>query len=205
MQTLVAIGGGSFQKNETRAIDEYIIKRTGKEHPKVIFIPAASKDDQGYAKRFKQYYRSLGCEVEAIRLWHTKLFYKEIANTLLEADVIYFGGGETPLLMQALDNFNLFDTLKEAYEKGIVIAGLSAGANILFTYGYSEIDDHYEMVKGVELVKGIFCPHAQKQERQGFLEACKSYEGLEAYPCADEKALCLEDEKVFFLQNNKEI
>ena len=193
MQTLVAIGGGSFQKNETRIIDDYIIKRTGKEHPKVIFIPAASKDDQGYAKRFKQYFRSLGCEVEAIRLWHTKLFYKEIANVLLETDVIYFGGGETPLLMQALDNFSLFDTLKEAYEKGIVIAGLSAGANILFSYGYSEFEDHYEFVKGMELEKGLFCPHAQRKERQGFMDACKGYVGLQAFPCEDCYAICVED------------
>ena len=193
MQTLVAIGGGSFQQNETFAIDEYIISRTKKEHPKVIFIPAASNDDQGYAKRFKQFYRSLGCEVEAIRLWHTKLFYKEIANTLLEADVIYFGGGETALLMQALDNFNLFETIKEAYQKGIVIAGLSAGANILFSYGYSDCQDGYQFVQGMELEKGLYCPHHQRKERQSFQMACQQYPDLPIYPCQDQQAVCIED------------
>lgn len=78
MKTLIAIGGGSFQKQETMSIDTYAISRCGKTQPHVLFIPLAGRDDQGYAKRFKQYYRSLGCQVEALRLLHTKLSNEEI-------------------------------------------------------------------------------------------------------------------------------
>ena len=67
MRRFVAIGGGSFQKQETLEIDQFIIQKTGKQNPRVLFLPAAAKDDQGYGKRFKQYYRSLGCEVKLLR------------------------------------------------------------------------------------------------------------------------------------------
>ncbi len=195
-RTLVAIGGGSFQKKETILIDSYIVERTGKRNPNVIFIPAASKDDQGYSKRFKQYYRSLGCNVESIRLWHTKLDYRCIQEQILQADIIYFGGGNTNLLMQAIFNFQLQETLRKAYDQGIVICGLSAGANILFTYGYSDSGNEMKLVKGCNLVEGLFCPHYQKAERKGFDEICKMYPNLKYYSCEDNYAICFEENNV---------
>ena len=102
MKTLIAIGGGSFQKQETRAIDMYAIARCGKSKPRVLFLPLASRDDQGYAKRFKQYYRTLGCEVQALRLLHTKLHIEEIYDTFRRQDIIYLGAGDTTFLMEQL-------------------------------------------------------------------------------------------------------
>ena len=154
MKTLLAIGGGSFQKAETRHLDLYAIARVNKTHPKVLFLPAASHDDQGYAKRFKQYYRSLGCEVEALRLWHTKLDKETLAQKVLAADIVYLGGGDTQMLMEALQLHELVSVLQQAYEAGIVICGYSAGANVLFSYGYSACADGLRFIKGCELVKG---------------------------------------------------
>ena len=102
MKTLIAIGGGSFQKQETMAIDTYAISRCEKTQPHVLFIPLASRDDQGYAKRFKQYYRSLGCQVEALRLLHTKLSNEEIYKKFRSQDMIYLGAGDTVFLMKQL-------------------------------------------------------------------------------------------------------
>lgn len=195
-KTLVAIGGGSFQKNETILIDKYIIERTGKNNPNVIFIPAASNDDQGYSKRFKQYYRSLGCNVEALRLWHTKLDARCIQDRILHSDIIYFGGGDTTLLMQAILNFKLEETLQKAYEQSVVICGLSAGANILFTYGYSDSGDEMRLVKGCNLVEGLFCPHYQKPERKKFDEVCKRHINLKSYSCEDCHAVCFEENSI---------
>lgn len=52
MRRFVAIGSGNFQKQETLKIDQFIIQKTGKQNPKILFLPAAAKDDQGYGKRF---------------------------------------------------------------------------------------------------------------------------------------------------------
>ena len=199
MKTIVAIGGGSFQKGETGRFDAYAIERTKQKHPKALLLPAASHDDQGYAKRFKQYYRSLGCEAEALRLWNTKLFTKALAQKVMQADLLYFGAGDTQMLMEALHMHALVENIIQAYEQGKVICGLSAGANILFTYGYSACENGFRLVEGCNLVKGLFCPHYQKEERKGFDIVCKQYPQLPAYGCEDKHAYCVEDDIIKLL------
>ena len=130
MKTLIAIGGGSFQKQETMSIDTYAISRCGKTQPHVLFIPLASRDDQGYAKRFKQYYRSLGCQVEALRLLHTKLSNEEIYKKFRSQDMIYLGAGDTVFLMKQLKQRKLDLLLKELSQQGIVICGTGIGVSI---------------------------------------------------------------------------
>jgi dipeptidase E len=39
MEDIVAIGGGELKDLETFLIDEYIVKLTGKENPKALFVP----------------------------------------------------------------------------------------------------------------------------------------------------------------------
>ena len=200
MKTLIAIGGGSFQKQETRAIDMYAIARCGKSKPRVLFLPLASRDDQGYAKRFKQYYRTLGCEVQALRLLHTKLHIEEIYDTFRRQDIIYLGAGDTTFLMEQLQLRKLDLLLHELADLGIVICGLSAGANVLFEYGYSNITtDRYDIVNGTGLIKGAFCPHYQKQERKAF-DTIYLKLGLQRMCCKDHQAYVVEDEKAFFLE-----
>lgn len=200
-KTWIAIGGGNFQKQETRAIDEYAISRCRKEHPHVVFLPTASHDDQGYAKRFKQYYRSLGCEVEALRLYHTKLTKAAIHQKLLEADMIYIGGGNLLALKEQFALWELKDVLKQAHDQGCVIAGLSAGANILFNYSYSDSgdDDGFIVVEGLHFVPGFFCPHYQEEARKSFDDV--SQQGTKKIACADGEAWVVEDEKAYYIGN----
>lgn len=201
MKTLIAIGGGSFQQGGTRHIDEYAIKRCGKTTPSIVFLPTASQDDQGYEKRFKQYYRSLGCDVQSLRLFHTKLSGEEIQDVLLQSDMIYLGGGNTKLLRDKFLDFGLDETLVRAYEQGIVICGYSAGANILFDYGYSDVleDGEFSFIEGFHLGKGLFCPHYQKTERKKF-DVEIDFSDIRKIGCSDGCAYIIEDTKKFFLQ-----
>lgn len=204
----MAIGGGSFQKGETRELDTYLIHKTQKEHPRVLFLPTAAKDDQGYAKRFKQYYRSLGYEVQALRLLHTKLSYDEIKEMFFSCDILYFGGGSLVFLMKTLQEMNLIDVIKEAYEKGVYCAGYSAGASLFYTYGYSDIASDgkvFDYVKGLGLVEGIFCPHAQDKKRIGFYKE-DTFLSLPRYGCVDQNAYLTEDGKTrsFYKNNEKQ-
>lgn len=202
MKTLIAIGGGSFQQGETRDIDVYAIQRTKKEHPRVLFFPTASHDDQGYAKRFKQYYRSLGCTVDALRLYHTSLTKFQIQELLFTYDMLYIGGGSTKNLLMKLQDMELEESFVRAYEAGIVCCGYSAGANLFFTYGYSDLYDngsHYELLKGFDIVAGAFCPHAQKEDRKTFYEVIKNKE-IKGFACDDGDAYILADEEGFFFR-----
>ncbi|MGX8851090.1 Type 1 glutamine amidotransferase-like domain-containing protein [Amedibacillus sp. YH-ame10] len=199
MKLMVAIGGGSFQKGETKKLDQYIISCTNKVNPKVLFLPTASKDDQGYAKRFKQYYRSLGCEVESLRLFHTKLGRDEIKEKICGCDIIYIGAGNMRMLMQAFQDMGIVEMLQEAYQKGVVCVGMSAGASCFFTYGYSDLKDDgtvFDYVKGCDFIKGCFCPHAQDDRRKGFYDGKKDV-GLKI-ACKDLDAYIYQEEIAFF-------
>lgn len=203
MRLAIGIGGGSFQRGESKAIDEYAIKNTGKANPSILFFPTASRDDQGYAKRFKQYMRSLDCKIEVMRLFHTKLSKEEIMMRIMESDIIYFGAGNMKRLMSALHEWDLVDTISKAYAKGVICIGNSAGASALFTYGYSDINDDgtsFSYIKGMNLVDGIFCPHAQDEKRKGFFRT-DTLDSLIKYPCEDCHAIVIKDGAIFRFPN----
>jgi len=48
VKKIVAIGGGEIRDSETLAIDKEIIRLTQKKHPKLLFIPTASSDNEDY-------------------------------------------------------------------------------------------------------------------------------------------------------------
>lgn len=193
---LAAIGGGNWQQKETIHIDKKIIEMSGKQHPRVLFFPTALKDDQGYAKRFKQYYRFLGCDVDAIRLLHTKKPYEQLEKEWLDYDILYLGGGDTKLLMDTLESTQVDQIIHQAYEKGIIIAGYSAGANALFHYGYAKQNNQYTFVEGMKLYDGVFSPHVQ--EREDYWEKAKQFHNA-IIGCEDKQAYIIEDGKGYYI------
>lgn len=50
MKKIVALGGGDMLNQSTRAIDQEIIRLSGKESPQFLFIPTASSDDEEYCQ-----------------------------------------------------------------------------------------------------------------------------------------------------------
>jgi dipeptidase E len=84
----------------------------------------------------------------------------------LSADVIYVGGGNTLHMMRVWRRLGVIKLLKTAYEKGTVLAGISAGAICWFESGHSDSMSFYNpqewkyiKVRGLGLIKGIHCPH----------------------------------------------
>lgn len=171
---IILIGGGNFEKGETLLIDQKVLSLTKKKEPTILMIPAAMKDDQGYGKRFKQYFRKLQANPSVLRLWHTKLSKEEVYQMFLQTDIIYLGAGSTLLLKEAIVKWELIPILQQAYQKGTIIVGISAGANILCSYGYSDIQENeYQMIQGIGLLPFVFTPHAQK--RPHFLEEASKH------------------------------
>ena len=84
IKRLVAIGGGNWQQKETKHIDQKIIEMSEKPQPRVLFFPTALKDDQGYAKRFKQYYRLtwLSCGLQYV-YYIAKKHYEQLEKRMV--------------------------------------------------------------------------------------------------------------------------
>lgn len=176
MKTLVAIGGGELRKLETLPIDQEIVRLTKKKHPKVLFIPTASHESLGYIELFNDVYgNQLGCVVDTLYLLESNN-PKQIQEQILSADLIYIGGGDTSFMMKIWYEHQVDRLLKEAYESGIVLAGLSAGAICFFESGYSDSQSfekeewEFSFVQGLGLIKGCVCPHYNEEGRESFDE-----------------------------------
>lgn len=166
MGKIVAIGGGEISKQETLAIDKEIIKLSGKKSPKVLFIPTASSDALSYIDDFENYYgRLLGCTVDTLKLINQPVEHKEITEKILNADIVYVGGGNTLMMMKLWRKLGVDKILKKAYQHGVVLCGISAGAICWFKFGNSDSRRFKNpvakliRVRGLGLLNGLLCPH----------------------------------------------
>ncbi|MDP2656647.1 MAG: Type 1 glutamine amidotransferase-like domain-containing protein [bacterium] len=191
MKKIIAIGGGDIGRPgypiETTKIDKEIIKLTGKKNPVLLFIPTASGDSESYFETVKNYFgKKLGCRTEVLYLLKGALTQQEIKNKILSADIIYVGGGDTLKMMQAWKKYGVVVLLRQAYDKGIVLSGLSAGAICWFKYGNSDSrkmkNPNAPLIKvsGLNLVSALLCPHYdfEKDRKSDLKKMMKKTEGI---------------------------
>ena len=94
-----------------------------------------------------------------------KLSKKEIERKVFDSDIVYVGGGDTLKLMRVWRKTGLDKILKQVYEKGIVLSGLSAGSICWFKYGNSDSRKFANpkadsiKVSGLGLINALYCPH----------------------------------------------
>lgn len=134
---IVALGGGGFsQEPDNLALDRYILSLAGRDRPRVAFVPTASGDADGYVERFYTAFRSLDCEPS-----HLGLFRREIPDLrayVLAQDILYVGGGNTKNMLALWRLHGLDRIFREAYERGVILAGISAGALCWFKEGTTD-------------------------------------------------------------------
>ena len=200
MKVIVPIGGGEISLKSTIEIDKYIVSLVNKETKKVLFIPTASGDMPSYIERFTNLYKELGCEVDTLLLSKTEND-NLIRSKIFSSDIIYIGGGNTARMMRIFKRTHVNEYLKLAYEKGIILTGLSAGAMAYFTNGYSDSNRSTNpeaslcLVKCLDLIHYCFCPHYNESERKSFDEFVvkKGFDGL---ALEDNVALVVTDDKI---------
>lgn len=193
VQTIVAIGGGEIGRPgysiETTEIDQEIIKLSGKEAPKLLFIPTASSDSLSYCEVVKEHFGDrLGCEVDNLLLIGTSLTLDEIKEKINSADIIYVGGGNTLKMLNVWKECGADSLLKLAWENGKIISGLSAGAVCWFKYfnsdtkKFTEGKEEYDLIKlkGLGWINGTFVPHfdTEVKREKHLQEMMKETEGI---------------------------
>lgn len=209
MGKIVAIGGGELSKGETYILDKYIVELACKSNPKLLFIPTASKDNEGYIERIHEYFGKLGCSVESLCLITKQYTDEEIRNRILNADIIYVGGGDTLRMIDKWKGYKVDLYLKEAYEKGIVLSGISAGSICWFEFGHSDSDFfinqnewEYIKVQGLGLIQAGHCPHYNQEGRESF-DQMMGGESMLGIALEDQTAFVEIDGKYTILKANK--
>ena len=170
MGTIIALGGGNFANGEMRSVAEEIIRMSGKQNPKVLFLPTAGFDDMNGDEPIRDTFVSLGCAFEPLLLTDETLTRGEIERAILSCDVVYAGGGNLQFLMDTWTRTGADAALRKAYEKGIVLSGFSSGAMCWFAGGYDDCGPEHSFVflRCMGLLPHIYCPHFTSEVWQKF-------------------------------------
>ncbi len=153
---IVAMGGGGFSDGDT-LLDDFVLGLAGRERPRVCFVATASGDSDFYTVRF---YRAFRGRAEPS---HLPLFATpppDVRAVLRDQDVIYVGGGSTANMLAVWRVHGLEALLREAWEAGTVLAGISAGAICWFEAGVTDSFGPLAALEGcLGFLEGSFCPH----------------------------------------------
>ncbi|MEU8175202.1 Type 1 glutamine amidotransferase-like domain-containing protein [Microbispora hainanensis] len=124
------IGPRGCQSKYRPLLDDFVLATTGKERPKVCFVPTASGDSAGYVDRFYAAFSSRDCLPTHLSLFRRE--HRDLRALILSQDVVYVGGGNTANLIAVWRLHGLDEVLREAYEAGVLLCGISAGAACWF-------------------------------------------------------------------------
>lgn len=165
---ILAMGGGGFSMEpENLKLDRYLLSLSEKETPKVCFVGTASGDAESYIERFYESMKTLSCEPSHLSLYKAPL--DDLREFVFDKDIFYVGGGNTRNLMVLWKEWGLDLLLREAYESGIVMAGISAGSICWFEEGVTDsVPGKLLKLECLGILKGSNCPHYDGEaERRG--------------------------------------
>ncbi|MBC7428460.1 MAG: peptidase E [Bacteriovorax sp.] len=190
------MGGGGFSMEPGNLLlDQFFFSLAQKSRPNVCFLGTASGDSQGYIDRFYDYMKDH--EVSPSHLSLFKAPVGSLRDYILSKDVLYVGGGNTRNLMALWREWGLDKIILEAYQRGVVIGGLSAGGLCWFEEGVTDsIPGKLTKLSCMNILSGSFCPHydGEAERKPALFEFVK--DGLKpGYACDDSAAVYFENEK----------
>jgi dipeptidase E len=191
---VVAMGGGGWMMDDP-VLDGFIADLVTAARPRICFLPTASGDHPS-SDRFLDAFPAP--RFDASILW---LFDREVADVgafLGKQDVVYVGGGNTVSMLAIWRAHGVDVALRDAYEAGVVMAGVSAGANCWFeacTTDSFQLGRADPLLDGLGFISGSFTPHydGEPARRPAVLELVASGALPGGYACDDFSALHLVD------------
>ena len=152
------MGGGSFAAEPAGSrLDAYVLALSGKPRPKICFLPTASGDAATYITKF---YEAFGERAAAV---HVALFGRprtDIAALLTSQDIVYVGGGNTANMLAVWRVHGVDRMLKAAWERGVILTGVSAGMICWFEAGVTDSFGPLAALRdGLGFLSGSACPH----------------------------------------------
>ena len=204
MKRIVAIGGGELRERTTLKIDEYIVslgkERAGERRVNALFIPTASHDFMPYYNTFHKVYTGVfNVKTDVALTVFKEVDLEKMKGKFEKADIVYVGGGDTVFMIEEWKRSGLLPLIEDAYERGVVIAGLSAGAICWFSDIYTdslktETGAKYAMFKGLGWINGIISPHYNERMLDFDKIVCYNYN--RAYGIENDAAIVIEDGEI---------
>ena len=123
-------------------IDRYIVDLTGRERPKMCFVSTPSGDSVEMIGKFYAAFESLGCEAAHLAFFRKpfrgSLPLANFPEPLFGQDAIFVGGGNTKSALGVWREWGLDRVFAEAWRRGVLLSGMSAGAICWFEEGLTD-------------------------------------------------------------------
>lgn len=156
--TIVAMGGAPLE-----SLCERLLALTGRDRPRVCALPTAMGDSDGAALRAHELFPP-----ERAITSHVKLFgipRPDWREHLLVQDAIFVGGGNTANMLAIWRVHGVAEVLREAWERGVVLGGVSAGAICWFEAGVTDsFRAELDAIDCLGWLPGSCCPHFDGEE-----------------------------------------
>src|SRR6185295_18748260 len=188
-------GGGFTMEPDNTVLDEYILGLARRPMPRVCFLPTASGDPLDHITRFSEAFSDLPCEPTDLSLFRLGRRPVDLRALLHAQDIVYVGGGSMRNMLAIWRVHDLDAILRECWARGIVLAGLSAGAMCWFEAGISKSRGSAEPVNGLGLLPGSLSVHydGEPERRPAYLAAVASGAVPEGFGADDGVGLLFRD------------
>jgi dipeptidase E len=133
--------------------------------PRVCFVPTASADEDWQLVRF---YESFAHRAEASHVSFDPWPRTELREHVLAQDAVYVSGGNTANALAIWRAHGFDQVLREAWERGILLCGWSAGMICWFEAGVTDsFGPHLEGIRDcLGFLPGSACPHYDSDDRR---------------------------------------
>jgi dipeptidase E len=152
------MGGLSWDEAERRRLEDYVLGLAGTERPRVLVVPTAAAED---VEMTLQIVTEFSDRAQVSYLPFFPWPPPDLRRLVLEQDVIYVTGGNTANALAIWRTHGFDESLRAAWEAGVVLAGWSAGmlcwfeAAVTDSFG-PQLDG---MRDGLGFLEGSACPH----------------------------------------------
>jgi dipeptidase E len=169
---IFACGGGMFSAtDEDRLLIRYVLSLTSAVEPIVCCLPTAGGDDPETIVDWYETMSQFRCRPRDLRLFGPTSRLENFEQQLLAADVIMVPGGNTLNMLAVWRDQRIDAILRKAWERGIVLAGESAGMICWFGEGITDSrPDRLTSMNCLGWLPGSACPHyhSNPQRRSTF-------------------------------------
>lgn len=158
--TILAMGGGGFTAGPVDpALDDLVLRLSGVPRPRLCLLPTAGGDSEHQIRRFYETFEDRLCEPSHVSLFRLGRHPVPLREHLLAQDAIYVGGGSLVNLLAIWRAQGVDAILHEAWQAGVVLAGLSAGSMCWFEWGITTSSGAPEPARGLGFLPGSNSVH----------------------------------------------
>lgn len=179
---------------ENPLLDDFVLSLAQKETPRICFVPTASADSAAYIVRFYRAFSGRALPTDLTIFDPSSLPRKpehtlQIESFIAEQDIVYVGGGNTANLLSMWRAHGLDKVLRDAWVRGAILCGISAGMICWFRGGLTDSFGRLSALDdGLGFIQASACPHydGEKGRRAAYHEAIA--QGLKGGYAADDGA-----------------